>query len=387
MSPIESSRGRRGNRVRPRAGLAALESLETRELLSFSTLGYSLPDLTVSGYAAPLATYGGHLGVTVNASNIGASTINEPGALAPNSPSTADSPPTTIDVYMSTRPHSNIGSILIGTIAVPSLTQNSSQQITQVLDMPSTRPPGFPGYGGRVFVNFVIDPNHTINEASYANNMSKSVLVRIEAPYPELQAVGLDVPPTMQPGDTIQPNIRIANLGTTDSSLQGPVQVALVASTKPTFAPGSSIIAMYTLQGLTPLSEVPTSAPIFGQSGIYTPNNIDTLIEPNVTLPTSPRKYYLGVVVDPFQQIKQLHQIAGNLFPYKQFELSHVVGPPIAYLPPAGVISATPINPNPFPYPLVTTPIPSALTAGGAGSTAGTPILGELAYRALHKMN
>ena len=42
------------------AGSPTLEQLETRELLAYTPLGFSLPDLTVSGYASTVAAWGGH---------------------------------------------------------------------------------------------------------------------------------------------------------------------------------------------------------------------------------------------------------------------------------------------------------------------------------------
>jgi len=151
------------------------------------------------------------------------------------------------------------------------------------------------------------------------------------------------VPPTMQPGDTIVPTISIANLGTAPTS--GPVQVALVASTSKNFTVGSSIVALYQITNSIPAaSQVPPDGLITAFSQTPNPlNNTITFTGPAVTLPTSPRKYYLGVVIDPYGQIQQLGT------PKNALELLQVVGPPIPHLPPAGVIS-TP-NSNPFPLP------------------------------------
>ena len=72
-------------------------------------------------------------------------------------------------------------------------------------------------------------------------------------------------------------------------------------------------------------------------------NDTFTFTAPAVTLPTSPATYYLGVVVDPFGQINQLS------LPADALEQIQVVGPPVPYLPPAGVVSTA--NSNPFPLP------------------------------------
>ena len=110
----------------------------------------------------------------------------------------------------------------------------------------------------------------------------------------------------MQPGDTIQPMISIANLGTAATS--GTVQVALVASTSPNFTVGSSIVALYDITSSIPsASEVPPGGTFAAFSQTVSPQvNTVTFTGPSVTLPTSPRKYYLGVVVDPYGKIQQL---------------------------------------------------------------------------------
>jgi hypothetical protein len=62
-------------------------------------------------------------------------------------------------------------------------------------------------------------------------------------------------------------------------------------------------------------------------------------------LPTSPSTYFLGLVIDPYNTLKQLS------LPATRLELIHTVGPATSGLPPAGVIS-TPLNPVPqFPNP------------------------------------
>ncbi|MGB0067464.1 MAG: hypothetical protein WBQ11_05400, partial [Isosphaeraceae bacterium] len=58
------------------------------------------------------------------------------------------------------------------------------------------------------------------------------------------------------------------------------------------------------------------------------------------TLPTSPSKYYLGLVIDPNNTLKQLS------LPANRLELIRTVGPATSGLPPAGVVS-TPLSPLP----------------------------------------
>ena len=72
--------------------------------------------------------------------------------------------------------------------------------------------------------------------------------------------------------------------------------------------------------------------------------NVETFTGTAVTLPTSPSKYYLGLVTDPYNTIKQLS------LPANRLELIHTVGPATSGLPPAGVVS-TPLSPHRFPNP------------------------------------
>src|SRR5271165_3546891 len=57
--PWETLRARDDRRARRRTDLASLEQLEGRQLLSYSSLGYSLPDLQVRGLAGSVAKWGG----------------------------------------------------------------------------------------------------------------------------------------------------------------------------------------------------------------------------------------------------------------------------------------------------------------------------------------
>ena len=65
-------------RARRRTNLADLERLEARELMAFSSLGFSLPNLTISGVVGSTAAWGGTLGLTASVDNIGASSITNP---------------------------------------------------------------------------------------------------------------------------------------------------------------------------------------------------------------------------------------------------------------------------------------------------------------------
>jgi hypothetical protein len=339
-------------RARRRRDLGALQHLESRALLAFSSLGFSLPDLTITGQAGPRAAWGGVLDVSAILQNIGASTITEPlsqtpptTAPTPGSPygstSTADAPDTTVAVLLSRSPKSLKGAVTLGTIEAPPLSQNSVEQLSDSFALPS-RPRGFSG--GKFYVWFVANSTNSTLEVTRANNISRPVAVQLTSePLPELRAIALALPSSLSPGDTVIPEIQIENFGTANPNLQGPVTVDLVASVTRSFTLGSSIIASYTVDSIPAVSETPTGGDYktFAQHIINQPNNVVTISGSAVTLPVSPGKYFLGVVVDPNGAISQLS------LPRNNFTLIRVVGPKTKHLPPAGVTSSA--NTGQFP--------------------------------------
>ena len=366
MLPWESRRtcrnGRAGRQPVPRT----VERLEARELLAYTPLGFSLPDLTVSGYASTVAAWGGPLTVTLNVRNLGASTLAEPTALQPGAVGRADAGPTTVAVFVSRGPHRTArNTVQIGSIATPQINQNDLLQLTQTLTLPA-QPPGFPSDGGKFYVSFKINPTGKVVESDYTNNSSRSSQpVLIEAPFPELVVTAIDVPPVMQPGDTIQPTIRIANLGPGNTSTQGPVTVDLVASTTRKFTSGSSVLASYTVANIPGTSAVSSGTQILGDTNLDPQNNTVTINGAALTLPTAPKVYFIGVVVDPNHTIKQIRGIAA--VSSDALSLPAQVGPPIKGLPPAGVIYAgAGANNLPFPYPpnVASVPTPTAPQTG-----------------------
>jgi hypothetical protein len=208
--PRKSRRVRPMRRVRRRADLTAPVDLEKRALLAFSPLGFSLPNLAISGQAGPRAAWGGVLDVSVFLQNIGASTTTEPYSQAPptqaptpgspyGSTSTADAPDSVVDVLVSRSPKSLRGAISIGTFEAPPQSQNSVQQIPAAFTLPS-RPPGFAGNGGKVYVWFVADSAGQVLQATGANNISKPVPVTITGrALPELRAIALGIPNSLHP--------------------------------------------------------------------------------------------------------------------------------------------------------------------------------------------
>ena len=160
---------------------------------------------------------------------------------------------------------------------------------------------------------------------------------------PELRAIALGLPSRLSPGDTVVPQIQVENLGTANPNLQGPVTVDLVASITRSFTLGSSIVASYTVESIPAVSETPTGGnyQTFATLIVNQPSNVITISGTAVTLPVSPRKYYLGVVVDPEGTIEELS------VPKNNFTLIRSVGPGSRHLPPAGVVS--PPNTGQFP--------------------------------------
>lgn len=325
--------------------------------MAYSILGTSLPQLSISGYASPAASWGGPLTVTVNLANVGASTILEPLALAPGSVSSADAPASVVGVFAARNPQFK-GAVRVGSIAVPVARQNSFQQITETITLPN-QPAGFPGDGGRIYLALEGDANNNVFQTSAGHSISKPIPVAIEAPLPELRTVGLDLPPVMQPGDTVQPNIRITNIGPGDTGPQGTVQVALVASTTRNFTSGSSIVSLVnvssngTAVNFPGISSIATRGNVLGDVNQTPPLNVATISFPVVTLPTSPRTYYLGVVIDPNHHLKQLSTVPQTARTVIPLELVRSVGPPIRHLPPAhvlvnGGVALVPTFPIPF---------------------------------------
>ena len=340
--------------------------------MSYSALGFSLPDLTVSGQAGPVAGWGGPLAVTVNVHNLGASTLIEPLNLPPGSVSDADSSATTLAVYG--RPHNRPTAtpILLGSIAVPAILQNDFARVTGFFNLPA-RPAGFPGSGGKIDISFTVNPNRNFLETDFTNNSSNAALpVTIQAALPDIQTIALDVPSVLNPGDVIQPNIRLANFGTIDTGLQGPVLVELVASLDKNFGPGDSILARYSIDNIPPISAAPSGVLTLGDQNLDPGANITTLQGKPIALPATPGTYYIGVIVDPNNTIKELHEVGkGPSFHLQQVK---VVGPNTSGLPPASING--PFDPTViplFPFPVSTA---NTRTGGNGGNGGGFTLNG-----------
>jgi hypothetical protein len=292
----------------------SLELLETRNLLTYTPVG-PIPDLTVSGIAGPIAAYRGNLTVTVQVSNIETSMGQvDPLAISVDQTSQADAPASTVGVYINRFGDRGLrGAVKIGTIAVPAIAQNSNYTLTQTFTLPG-RPARYPGSGGKVFVYFRSDDDGTLRDLNQRNDLFRVAQpVKIFAGLPDLTAISVDLPATIQPGDVIAPGIKVANYGTVNSNLQAPVTVLLVASEDKFFGPGDVVVGQYQISSLAPLSQVPVARTVLGNVNLDDPENVVALTttvggETVVSLPSG-GPYYLGVIVDPFDQIRELKEL------------------------------------------------------------------------------
>lgn len=314
--------------------------------MTYSPLGYSLPNLAVTGYAAQEAAWGGSFAVNVTVQNQGASSLIEPTHLSPTTtdlatgnvsitPSDADAQPTVVNVYASTKPNATTGLVEIDTISIPAVTQNSQYTTTSDFTLPS-KPAGFPSNGGKVYITFIIQ-NTQLNsvKGEVPAYYRVPLPVKIVNPLPNLQVINEDFPSPLEPGDVIQPTIQIANLGAGNPATQGPVTVELVASLDKNFGPGDSVLASYTIESLPGLSEVPTQSPYTINGNLIPPSNINTTTVGPLKLPTSPGFYYIGVEIDPTASIRMVHPPTPALMGVLK------VGPNTSGLPPTSLLVNT----------------------------------------------
>lgn len=331
----------RGRRRRPAPSLAP-ERLEGRELMAYSPLGISLPSVSVSGFAAPATSYGGPLSVTIDLTNTGNATVLAPLTALGIGTGTANSIPTTVSVFVSPRRRLGPGLVSIGTVGFPSVPQAGVVQETANLTLPPLAAlPGFPQSGNYLYLYFAT-PNQPFNRVG--------VPVLVSPNLPDLRTVGFSVPPQMQPGDVIAPSIRVANYGTVDTSTQGPVTVEIVASPTRRFTT-STVVASYTLDSIPPVSVVPTFNFVAGDVNLTPPSNIVTINGSPVTLPTSDKPYFLGVIVDPAHHIRQIQDVVSKRGPVRTVDDVVEVGPPLPGLPPAAVVNTPAPQTNLFPTP------------------------------------
>ncbi|GAC1341501.1 MAG: hypothetical protein NVSMB14_06700 [Isosphaeraceae bacterium] len=372
LSRSQAGRGERAKSARKRRiGLGVLERLEARELMAFSPVIGPGPDLTVVGIAGPVAAYGGPLAVTVDVANlVHPNEVVNPLAALPNQPSVLPaSPETIVAVYASPSRRFNASQeFLVGDIAIPALAPGTVTEQTATFTLPAKRPNGLPGPGHRIYLTFQVDPLGQTGDVNPSNNLTTvGIPVLISPPLPDLRALALQTPSTLQAGDVISPSIKIGNFGTVDSVLQAPIEVDLIVSPKPFPTKGSKVLARYLIESLTPLSQAPSTNFIVGDANLTNPPNVTTLFGAQVTLPKSSNGEYLGVIVDPSKRIRQIRDAVKG--PIRPFSFVRKIGPAIAGLPPATVVSQPAPQANLFPIP------PFGLINQTAPGSASTPVI------------
>src|SRR5205085_1935635 len=150
--------------------------------------------------------------------------------------------------------------------------QNSLKQIDAVVNLPPRQPPGAPGSGGKIYLYFLIDPFHVTLDTDRTNNLTRvGVPVQIEAPFPDLQTIALSTPASLWPGDTV--------------------------------------LAAFSVPNIPPLSAVPVRNNVLGDVTLDNLVNEVTLTGPIVTLPQGPRTYFIGVIIDPLNTIREISEI------------------------------------------------------------------------------
>ncbi len=309
--------------------------------MTYSAFGYSLPQLNVTGYAAPVAAYGGSISVDINVENLGASSLPSPLSLSPGTLGPTDSPATSVQVYASTSPTSKTY-LLLGSVDIPAIRQNSDYETVTTLPIPQ-RPATFPKTGN-FYLTLAVNNDRSILQTSIAGNVyhiPKPVEL-VSDDLPNLQVVGFDIPQTLQPGDVVAPTIRIENFGVGDPGAQGGVTVALVASLDKRFGVGDAVVSSFRIDSLPGISGVPTQTTISAVQNLFTTPNELTVTLPAFQLPTTPGFYYLGIKIDPTHQINQTYG------PTSKLSDPIPVGPADAFLVPTStqVAAVNPVFPN-----------------------------------------
>jgi hypothetical protein len=375
--PDDSQLGRKYISRRRRQLLSGVEALEPKSLMAFTPLGTSIPDLAVSSvFAGPVAAYGGQVAVTIDVANLGAASMVEPENLAPGDPGNTASSPTTANIYLTRTARAKPGTgELIGTVDIGSIPQNRLARFTTTVSMPTTRPARFPDSGSNVYLNVFIDKNRTVQDYDRANNFTKrGVPVFLTPNLPQLQSTALELPDGLSPGDAVIPELKVANFGSAPTNLQVPVVVQVVASLDKDFGPGDQVLATFTVANINPLALSPTKRLILGDVNLTDPPNVVALTSGTaVTLPSSPSSYYVGIVVDPLNQIREIDEL--DSLPSPRLEQLRLVMPTGVDLPPAGVDSNPNDPTNFFPNPPVFSTTTTTSASQVIGNTADASLL------------
>jgi len=318
---------RRTRRFRPES--LGPETLENREVMAASAMGFSLPDVAVGNYASPVAAWGQPYTFQLQAFNRGASSQAEPLAQFPFASSMADAN-TQMNVYLVAGHGPKQTRVLLDnpTVTIP---QNSvmgagkSAQFTVTL--PATPPAGFPAAGGRFRI--LVVPNVTnqvrLPSAFPNNGGSYSVPVKVLPALPQIEFMGSNMPRNLVPGQVVLPEIKISNVGAANvntQSAKGPLKVILVASANLEFNPADKpvTLAEFTIADLGALNTRPLAGGLgnlrAGQlNNLNLASNQATISGAQIALPVgaTPEEstYFIGYVIDPDRTLTQISDQAG----------------------------------------------------------------------------
>ena len=192
MLPWETLRRRDIRRARRRTDRIALEQLEGRQLLSYSSLGYSLARPANQRLSRIGGLVGKHRSVSALLQNMAQARSSSPTLRPPPArsrsartgnpvpgfavPSSASAPESVISVILAHRPRSLAGAIQIGSITAPALEQNNIEQVVASITLPQ-RPAGFPA-SGVFYIRLQANATNTVLQSNHANNLSAPIPVR-----------------------------------------------------------------------------------------------------------------------------------------------------------------------------------------------------------------
>jgi hypothetical protein len=315
---------RRTRRFRPDS--LGPETLENREVMAASAMGFSLPDVAVGNFASPVAAWGQPFSFQLQAFNRGASSQAEPLAQFPFAQSTARAE-TMANVFLVAGHGPKQTRVLLDTVDLGTIAQNSMKAPQVTVTLPATPPAGFPAAGGRFRILVVPTVANQIRlPSAFPNNgASYSVPVKVLPALPQIEFLGSNTPKNLVPGQVFLPEIKIANVGGANvntQSAQGPLKVILVASANLDYNPADVpvTLAEFTIADLAGLNTRPLAGGLQNlRAGRF--NNLNlaanqaTLTASQIKLPVgaTPEEstYYIGFVIDPDRTLTQISDQAG----------------------------------------------------------------------------
>jgi len=315
---------RRTRRFRPDS--LGPETLENREVMANSAMGFSLPDLAVGNYTSPVAAWGQPFTFQIQAFNRGASSQAEPLAQFPYAQSTARAD-TSVSVFLVAGHGPKQTRVLLDQSSNSTIAQNSVNSALITVTLPATPPAGFPAAGGRFRIVVVPNVANQIRlPSAFPNNgASYSVPVKVLPALPQIEFLGSNMPKNLVPGQVLLPEIKVANNGGANvntQSAQGALKVILVASANLDYNPADKpvTLAEFTIADLAGLNTRPLAGGLrnlrAGQlNNLNLAANQATASGAQIALPIDSNPdsntYYIGFVIDPDRTLTQISDQAG----------------------------------------------------------------------------